>query len=96
MKKSIFIVSGLILFLNSNLLFAQEWRNLKSYQKETGHLNLQDGCWLKKDRKKRSELWNQANLFNLSSENGHQKYKTISQIKNFYLWYDSERQLLGH
>lgn len=38
-----------IILMNTNLTFAQEWKSLKSYQKETGNAVLSDGCWLKKE-----------------------------------------------
>lgn len=82
--------------LNANNGFAQEWKNLRSYQKDTEFSSLQNGCWLKKDRKKQNEVWSNANLFNLSIENGCEKYASISQIRDFYLWFDLEREKQGH
>lgn len=96
MKVVFSIVTILIIFFNTNFVFSQEWRNLTSYQKETDYLTLQDGCWLKKDRKRQNEIWKQANIFNLSKLNGNKKYKTISQIRDFYLWFDFERKKQGH
>ena len=77
-------------------MFSQEWKNLKLYQKETGNINLHDGCWLKINRKNNDEIWKKANLFNLSIDNGNIKYKTISQIRDFYRWFDFEREKQGH
>lgn len=94
-KNSLKIVI-LILFINSNLVSSQEWRNLKSYQKETNNKSLLDGCWLKKDRKSQSEIWKQANTYNLSLTNGFEKYKTIKEIRDFYKWFDAKRIQLGH
>ena len=96
MKIIYIIVLTLLILSNSNLAFAQEWKNLKSYQKGTGYLSLQDGNWLKKDRKKQKEVWKQANLFNLSIEDGNLKYKTISEKRDFYLWFDVERKIQEH
>lgn len=79
-----------------NFAFAQEHKNLKSYGKETGNSFLQDGCWLKKDRKRQNEVWRKANLYNLSIKDANTKYKTIRQIRDFYLWFDFEREKLGH
>lgn len=59
-------------------------------------MSLQDGCWLKKNRKSNDEIWKQANLFNLGTENGNVKYSSISQIRDFYIWFDAEREKLGH
>lgn len=90
------IITTIIISLNINVVFSQEWKNLTSYQKETGYPTLQDGCWLKKDRKRQNEVWKQANIFNLSIENGNRKYRNTSQIRDFYLWFDIERKKQGH
>lgn len=82
--------------LNTNLVVSQEWKNLKSYQKETHQSLLTEGCWLKKNRKQRDSVWIKANKFNLSTENGNLKYKTISQMRDLYMWFDSEREKQGH
>lgn len=96
MKTRIIILSILVFLSSSNLTCAQEWKNLKSYQKETGYETLQEGCWLKKDRKKQNEVWKQANAFNIQFDDGNLKYQTISQIRDFYRWFDSEREEQGH
>ncbi len=90
------IVAFLFLISNTDLAFGQEWTELKKYQKETGKVNLLDGCWLEKDRKKQTDTWKKANKYNLTIENGDKKYKTISQIRDFYLWFDAERIKQGH
>ena len=84
-----------ILFLSTNRSFSQEQKNLKSYIQKTGNSFLQDGYWLKKDRKRQNEVWKNANSYNLSLENGYTKYNTICQIRDFYLWFDFERKRLG-
>jgi len=81
----------LVFFLISVGSTAQEFRNLHHYQKETGATFLKEGTWLKKDRKRNNITWRTANKFNLSSKNGFQKYQTISQIRDFYAWFDAER-----
>ncbi len=93
--KVFIILIHLSLFIISNCN-AQEWKNLKSYQKETGNKALEAGCWLKKDRIKHSDIWNEANKFNLSQKNGDEKYSSITQIRDFYFWFDSERIKQGH
>ncbi|TGD57953.1 hypothetical protein [Flavobacterium humi] len=95
MKKQV-AIAALLLVWNTHSALSQEWKNLKCYQKETGNLTLQQGCWLKKDRKKQNDAWKQANAFNISVENGNLKYKTISQIRDFYAWFDAERKRQGH
>lgn len=84
----------LVLF-NTTSCFSQEWKNLKAYQKETSNTVLKDGCWLKKDRKKQTIKWKNANAFNLAT-NEYQKYKTINQIRDFYLFAQEEIALKGH
>lgn len=96
MKVLSIIITALILYLNTSLAFSQEWKSLASYKKETGFSSLQDGCWLKKDRRRQNEVWKQANIFNLSRENGNRKYKTIREKRDFYLWFDLERKKQGH
>ena len=96
LKVNFIIITTLLISLSTNITFSQEWNNLRSYKKETGDTSLQDGFWLKKDRKKQTEIWQQANLFNLQAINGNRKYQTISQIRDFYLWFDIERKKEGH
>jgi hypothetical protein len=96
LKAKIMAASALVLLMSINLAYTQEQRNLKLYCKETGNAFLQDGFWLKKDRKRQTEVWKKANLYNLTIENGNTKYKTISQIRDFYYWFDFEREKLGH
>jgi len=96
LKTNLLKIVILILFINSNLVEAQEWRNLKSYQKETNYNSLQEGCWLKKDRKINSKIWKQANTYNISLTHGFEKYKTIKEIRDFYKWFDTERIQQGH
>lgn len=85
-----------LLLLNYHLGSSQEWRSFNSYRKETGHTTLNQGCWLKKDRKKKTKVWQDANLFNLSIANGYLKYKTISEIRDFYSWFEDQRKIKGH
>lgn len=87
---------ALVVFFVAYNLTAQEWNTLKAYQNKTGNKVLQQGCWLKKDRKKQTEVWNKANVFNLLVENGNLKYTSISQIRDFYVWFDDERKKKGH
>lgn len=92
-KTNLYVISFLATL---NILFAQEWRNLHSYKKETGSSTLKEGCWLKRDRKNQTIIWQQANIFNLQKTNGYLQYKSIEQISDFYNWFDIERKKLGH
>ncbi|WP_141107239.1 hypothetical protein [Lutibacter flavus] len=91
LNKSIII----LILLSITSCFSQEWKNLKAYQNETGNTVLKDGCWLKKDRKKQTIIWKNANVFNLIN-NEFKKYKTIDQIRDFYLFTQQEISLKGH
>ncbi|PCI01852.1 MAG: hypothetical protein COB81_06580 [Flavobacteriaceae bacterium] len=82
---------GIAFCLISAGLSAQEFRNIKCYEKETGTAILKEGTWLKKDRRRNKTAWITANAFNLSSEKGFEKYQTIGQIRDFYAWFDAER-----
>lgn len=92
----LFKLITLALLLNTSLAYTQEWKTLKTYQKMTGNSSLIAGHWLKKDRKIQSKVWKQANSYNLAQQDGNLKYKTISQIRDFYLWFDIERKKQGH
>ncbi len=82
--------------MNSNPTFTQEWKNLNTYQKETGNSTLNVGCWIKKDRKDQTKVWKLANEFNLNIKNGNLKYKSISEKRDFYLWFDQEIKIRGN
>ncbi|WP_027419249.1 hypothetical protein [Crocinitomix catalasitica] len=91
------LIISLILFFGSTVsCIAQEWDNLKTYQKTTGNETLKAGHWLKKDRKKGSEIWQAANLYNLQSDSGFHKYQSIAEIRDFYRWFDVIRIERGH
>lgn len=94
--RNLTVTATVLLFLHSQVTFSQEWKSLKDYKKKTGLTVLQNGCWLKKDRNRNTETWKQANKHNLSIDNGNLKYKTICQVRDFYLWFDDEREKLGH
>ncbi len=74
---------------------AQEYPSLKEYQKVTGRQVLQEGTWLRKDRRRNKNRWKAANTFNLSLKKGFYKYETIGQIRDFYTWFDGERIAQG-
>lgn len=85
-----------LLLLSTTLAFSQEWKNIRTYKKKTGNIVLQEGCWLKKDRKYNTEVWQQANIYNLSIDKGNKKYKNIRQIRDFYTFFDEVRIERGH
>ena len=96
MRKILLKIASLILLLNSNFVVSQEYRNLKTYKKETSNSILLDGYWLKKDRKKKTLVWKNANQYNLQQLNAHRKYRSIREIRDFYLWFDNYRKQRGH
>ncbi len=94
--KKIQIITLFLFLLSSNLILSQEWKNLKSYQKETNNIVLKDGCWLKKDRKNKTSVWKNANVYNLLEKGGYLKYITIKEKRDFYIWFDEIRIKQGH
>jgi hypothetical protein len=66
------------------------------YKKETGNTVVQDGCWLRKDRKRNTEVWQQANIYNLGIDKGNERYKSIRQIRDFYTFFNEVRMQKGH
>lgn len=94
MKTTILLV--LILLLHITSVHSQEWKNLRAYKKETGFSSLQNGCWLKKDRKKNTSIWQEANYYNLTVSNANKKYKSIRQIRDFYSFFNEVRMDKGH
>lgn len=90
------LIFSFLLATMAHFSFAQEFASLKHYEKETGKTALEKGCWLKKDRKRNSEVWHQANEHNLTVDNGNEKYTTPEQIRDFYLWFDARRIEQGH
>ncbi|MFV0572921.1 MAG: Insecticidal toxin complex protein [Xanthomarina gelatinilytica] len=81
MKRFVVIIFMLVL----HSVQAKEWKNLKTYQSQTGNRELQASDWLRKDRKNNSLVWQQANVYNLK-HNLSSEYQTIKQRTDFYLW----------
>lgn len=96
LKVHSFLLISFFFLVQAQLVRAQEWKSLKAYQKETGQATLQEGCWLKKDRIRKTEVWKKANEFNLSVENGNRKYTTLTEMRDFYHWFDQEIKKKGH
>ena len=96
MKTPLFKIFFILVFIHNQAIFSQEWKNLRAYQKETHHKKLLEGCWLKKDRKNKTVVWKRANAFNLTLKNGNRKYKSIHEIRDFYLWFDTSIKEQGH
>lgn len=96
MKKSKIKLLLPIAFFFFNFTYSQEWKNLKHYKKDKGNSKLCDGCWLVKDRKKNTETWRLSNKYNLKIKNGNEKYVSIAQKRDFYIWFDKELKRIKH
>lgn len=74
-----------VIILLSQNSFAKEWSSLKTFKKETGLSSLLDSDWLKSDRKKNTQVWHNANIYNLNHKKPSE-YETIVQRRDFYEW----------
>jgi len=75
--------------------YAKEWKSLCQYQKITHKTKLSPSDWLASDRRQNTLIWQHANVFNLSNDRP-QKYLSIKERRDFYVWIDHEFQLKGH
>lgn len=91
MKFNLFL---LVVFI-SGFCFSSEWSSLKTYQKATGNLKLTKKDWLKSDRRKNTQVWQDANVFNLNNLQAIE-YQTIAQRRDFYKWYYLAISKKGH
>ncbi len=96
MKNILYLTTIICFLFSSQLSFSQEWKDLKVYEATTGKKSLDEGNWLTKDRIKNTDVWNRSNHYNLTLADGNLKYQTISEIRDFYIWFDAERKKLGH
>ncbi|WP_316833136.1 hypothetical protein [Pedobacter aquatilis] len=92
--KSCLIIFLLILFSGAD---AKEFARLNDYLLiyPQGLHNGSDGNWLKTDREKENEIWNHANKFNLTKQDGYLEYQTIFQRCDFYKWFQQKTDSLG-
>ncbi|WP_316735984.1 hypothetical protein [Pedobacter aquatilis] len=86
-----------MLILLSIRVNAKEFLTFNDYRKTYPErkLNGNDGNWLKDDREKNSETWNQANKINLKKTNGYLEYQDIYQRCDFYKWFEEKTDSLG-
>lgn len=84
-----------VFFVFNNSVSAKEWRNLEAYQKITQKQNLSPSDWLKSDRLKNTQVWQQANQYNLT-HNLPDEYTKIKERKDFYKWLYKELDNKGH
>lgn len=92
--KRLLILALLILSFKAE---CKEFSNIDDYIKTfpTCKLNGLDGNWLKADREKESEIWNQANKINIKKPNGYLEYQDIYQRCDFYKWFELKTDSLG-
>jgi len=75
---------------------SKEFANLDDYLKNypkgkhTGK-----GNWLKADREKETEIWNEANKINIKKIKGYLEYQDIYQRCDFYKWFGQTTDSLG-
>lgn len=85
----------ILFFCICSFCYSKEWCSLKSFQKETGLLELTNSDWLKSDRKQKTQVWENANVFNLNNQLSSD-YETIVQRRDFYEWYYESMEEKGH
>ena len=71
------------------------YKSLKDYTKQTGNKELGKGDWLKSDRKNNTDVWKNANTYNLKQEKGHEEYTNIEQRAAFYGWFQEDISAKG-
>lgn len=76
-------------------VYGKEYPCLTAYQKETGLEQLGPMDWLKKDRKRQTMVWQQANLYNLEHQLP-QEYSSIKQRRDFYVWLNETLEEQGY
>ncbi len=85
----------LFTFIMVQTVCASEWSCLKAFNQETGQQTLSPKDWLKSDRCKNTQVWQQANRYNLENQLPLE-YTTISQRRDFYEWYYTSISDKGH
>jgi hypothetical protein len=68
---------------------------MKELKKETGLSTLTASDWLKSDRKNNTQVWQNANMFNLTKQLPSE-YETIIQKRDFYEWLYKNIENKGH
>ncbi len=62
----------------------------KTWDKDRGK-----GDWLKSDRENNTDIWSNANKFNLQQEGGNLQYCTITERTAFYGWFQKQTDAKG-
>ena len=74
---------------------AKEWKSKRVYQNETNQTELLPSDWLKSDRLHNTDIWQNANSYNLI-HNQPLEYLNIKQRRDFYKWLNNNLQQKGH
>ncbi|MBK7764412.1 MAG: hypothetical protein IPI46_13880 [Bacteroidetes bacterium] len=62
----------------------------KTWDKDRGK-----GDWLRSDRENNTDIWGNANKYNLQQKDGYNQYNSIEQRAGFYGWYAVQEDLRG-
>ena len=77
----------------------KEYKNAKQFERQnkgkTWEKGRGQGDWLKSDRTENTDLWKNANVFNLKQEKGFEEYTSISQRTDFYQWFQTTTEQQG-
>lgn len=87
----------LVFFFYFGKASAKEFNSLEAYFglfPKAKHNGI-DGNWLKEDRERNTEIWNQANKINIKKINGYLEYNDIHQRCDFYKWFEHKTDSLG-
>ncbi|MBU2952087.1 Insecticidal toxin complex protein [Tamlana agarivorans] len=70
---------------------AKEWKSLNAFEKVNGKRELRATDWLKSDRRRNTQVWQNANIYNLQ-HNYFLEYETIKERRDFYKWFFSKME----
>lgn len=73
----------------------KEYKSMKAFAKATGGKSLGSGDWLTSDRKGNTDVWKNANAYNLQQDNGANEYTSIGQRADFYGWFQNSTDAKG-
>ena len=97
LKKLSILFALLFSLIESPAAYCKEYINLENYLKENpaGKHDGKDGNWLKADRLKNTQVWNDANQINIRLDKGFKEYNDIAERSDFYVWFQNQTAVLG-